>query len=324
MFTQDSGASPTSSYQETKMPKITGPKSDISNADELTNIPKPKFMKMDMSRLCIQAGFNFRRDAKPGKELINSVKEYGVISPILVRTIDFKTMRVAIVDGHRRFNAALAAGLKTVPVMYYEKLSDLQAMALAYTGTDDALPLTRAERCIAFEQFKKKGMTEQEMSQFTGRNLTTVREYLAVEGAAPAIKERATKPRKEGGIDTRTASKAAKLPKESQEKIAPELAGKGRKEGAEIIQKEAAATGTKLRGPKPVFGPKALQPGTNGVYHVAPDFAVRLQEIERRTRLKITMGKGVKAVMEYTLLVVECLKGNIKLDDIDGWQGIKG
>jgi ParB/RepB/Spo0J family partition protein len=307
--------------------KATGPKPTTysSKAEEMANIPKPSFKKMDISQIKVEPGYNFRKDASPGKELINSVKEYGVLEPILVRTSDFRTGRVSIVDGHRRFNAALEAGLKTIPTMHYPALSEDQAMALSFTGTDDAKPLTRQERCDAFARLQKKGWTEKEMVHLMGRDLKTVREYLAVLGAVPAIQAGAAKELKDGGIDARSAARASKLPKEVQERIAPELVGKPRAEASKIVQHATIDAGVVRPGRKPLFGPKATPApaGPAAPYKVAADFQFRLQEIERRTQLKINAGKGVRASLDYVMLVIKCLKGYINIDDIDDWKGIK-
>ena len=280
----------------------------------------------------VEPGFNFRKDASSDKGLDNSVKEFGILEPILVRVSDFRTGRVTIVNGHRRFNAALKGGQKTIPCMHYGSLTNLQAKVLSLAGTEDAKPLSRQERCEAYFNLQKEGLTEAELTQVTGRSLATVREYLAVMGAAPEIRESAGKDQKDGGIDARTAARAAHLPRETQERIAPELKGKSREEGTKIVQGAAAASGVTRPGRRPSFGPAPLPAAAIplntypvvGVYKTAPDFAGRLQEIERRTRLKINKGVGQKSALEYVLMVIECLKGNLKIDDIDGWKGVKG
>ena len=61
------------------------------------------------------------------QELANSMREHGVLQPILVRPID---NGYQIVAGERRWRAARLAGLTSVPVNIRE-LSDFDAMSVA-------------------------------------------------------------------------------------------------------------------------------------------------------------------------------------------------
>ena len=61
-------------------------------------------------------------------ELVSSVKQYGILQPLLVRTIG--SGKYELVAGERRYRAATEVGLENVPVVVRE-LSDDQAFQLA-------------------------------------------------------------------------------------------------------------------------------------------------------------------------------------------------
>lgn len=58
-------------------------------------------------------------------ELVNSIKQNGVINPIIVRTTDDG---YEIIAGHRRTYASKVAGLKTIPAIVKDNISDDEAI----------------------------------------------------------------------------------------------------------------------------------------------------------------------------------------------------
>ncbi len=67
-------------------------------------------------------------DAKAIAELTESIKQHGILQPLLVRTLPDD--KYELVAGERRYRAAIAAGLDEVPVVI-RSLSDEDALALA-------------------------------------------------------------------------------------------------------------------------------------------------------------------------------------------------
>ena len=59
------------------------------------------------------------------EEMVNSVRENGVLEAISVRMLDFG--KYEILAGHHRFEAAKEAGLTVIPAKVYKDLSDEQA-----------------------------------------------------------------------------------------------------------------------------------------------------------------------------------------------------
>lgn len=60
-------------------------------------------------------------------DMVDSIKEYGVITPLIVRKIEDKYQ---ILSGHNRANAAKIAGLYKVPVVAKEDITDEEAMLI--------------------------------------------------------------------------------------------------------------------------------------------------------------------------------------------------
>lgn len=79
------------------------------------------------------------------EDLTASIKEHGVLSPVLVRKVEDNTYQ--ILSGHNRCECARAAGFKTVPCIVLSNLTD-----------DDAL-------MILLDSNKQRGITEMKVSQ---------------------------------------------------------------------------------------------------------------------------------------------------------------
>lgn len=78
----------------------------------------------------VQAQRRERFDSKALKELAETVREVGVLEPILVRTLSTEpTVIYEIVAGERRWRAAQAAGHETLPGVVRE-LTDAQVLHL--------------------------------------------------------------------------------------------------------------------------------------------------------------------------------------------------
>jgi ParB family chromosome partitioning protein len=96
------------------------------------------------------------------QNLTDSIKESGVLTPLIVRPID--DGKFEILSGHNRRNAALKAGLTEIPAVVMAELSDEEAK-LVVTETNllqrsfnDMLPSERAKSLIMhYEAAKHQG-----------------------------------------------------------------------------------------------------------------------------------------------------------------------
>jgi len=86
-----------------------------------------------------------RMDESALQELADSIRQHGVMQPILVRPLE--SHRYEIIAGERRFRAAQMAGLDEVPVLVRE-VADEQALAMALIENiqrEDLNPLEEAQ-----------------------------------------------------------------------------------------------------------------------------------------------------------------------------------
>ena len=69
-------------------------------------------------------------DNEEMNNLIDSIQQKGVISPIVVRPLENTTDEYEIISGHRRLRASVKAGLETVPALIYAVSRDEAAIIL--------------------------------------------------------------------------------------------------------------------------------------------------------------------------------------------------
>src|SRR3982751_557275 len=88
-------------------------------------------------------------DDQPLADLAASIKEKGVLSPILVRPVG--TDRYEIVAGERRWRAAQIAKLHDVPVVVRE-MPDGEALEIAIIENVQRADLNAVEEAMAYDQ----------------------------------------------------------------------------------------------------------------------------------------------------------------------------
>jgi ParB family transcriptional regulator, chromosome partitioning protein len=94
----------------------------------------------------VKEGFNPRKYFDPTEhlELVSSIKENGIVQPIVVRPVTKGTGGFWVVCGERRFRAAKDAGLSHVPSVVRE-LSEASAMVIAIIENAQRANITPAE-----------------------------------------------------------------------------------------------------------------------------------------------------------------------------------
>lgn len=125
-------------------------------------------------------------DPEKIQELSESIKEKGVMLPIVARKISEN--HYEIIAGERRWRAAQRAGLHAVPVIL-RKAENQEALELALIENiqrQDLLPLEEAEAYGALAT--RYGLTQQEIAQKVGKERSTVSNLLRLMGLAPQVK----------------------------------------------------------------------------------------------------------------------------------------
>jgi ParB family chromosome partitioning protein len=104
-------------------------------------------------------------------ELSESIRQSGVVQPILVRP---RGDRFQIIAGERRWRAAREAGLTTVPVAVRD-VPDEALLELALVENIQRQELTPLEEAQAFQRLQAEfSLTQEEVARRVGRDRTTV------------------------------------------------------------------------------------------------------------------------------------------------------
>jgi ParB family chromosome partitioning protein len=105
------------------------------------------------------------------EELAASIREHGVVEPILVRR---EGAKYRIVAGERRWRAAQRAGLREVPAILREA-SDREAFELALVENLQRADLNAIEEAEAFEVLATDhGLTQEQIAGRVGKERSTV------------------------------------------------------------------------------------------------------------------------------------------------------
>ena len=105
------------------------------------------------------------------EELAASIRELGVVEPILVRR---QGQRYRIVAGERRWRAAQRAGLKEIPAIVREA-SDSQAFQIALVENVQRADLNAIEEAEAYQALvDEHGLTQEAVAEKVGKERSTI------------------------------------------------------------------------------------------------------------------------------------------------------
>jgi ParB family chromosome partitioning protein len=182
-------------------------------------------------------------------ELAESIKQIGVLEPLILRPVDDG---YEVVVGERRYRAAQQAGLERVPAII-RGYTDEQVIELNLIENIQREELTAVEKgncCrLLLEKYAEKYKSRQEISERVGISVETISSWLKLTEAPMELQkmvaptEKAGVPRELGKIDYSTAVTITRQIKEPerQVEVAKEIASKpvfGR-EAREVIKKVA-------------------------------------------------------------------------------------
>ncbi len=154
-------------------------------------------------------------------ELMDSIREHGVIQPLIVRPVNGK---LELIAGERRFRASRELGLKEVPVITREA-TDKEVLEMALIENLQREDLNPIEEARAYERLAKDfSMRQEDIAQRVGRNRATVANSIRLLDLPSPVQDRVAK----GELTTGHAKVllSLKQPKE-QEKAAAEVVKKG-------------------------------------------------------------------------------------------------
>ncbi|MFA5459300.1 MAG: ParB/RepB/Spo0J family partition protein [Bacilli bacterium] len=125
-------------------------------------------------------------DEKGLNELAHSIREYGIIQPLVLRKIGDK---YEIVAGERRFKAATLAGLNTVPAII-TTLGDSESAEIALIENIQRQDLTPIEEARTYQKILELGdMTQEQLATKVGKTQSTVANKLRLLGLDEEVQE---------------------------------------------------------------------------------------------------------------------------------------
>jgi len=224
--------------------------------------------------------------------LTASIRELGVLQPILVRRI--ATDRYELVAGERRWRAAKRAGLQLMPVIVREVTDtlSLQQALVENLHRDDLNPL---EEAAAYQQLIEDfGLTQEEVAQRVGKSRSAVANLLRLFQLPPGVQKLVA----EGKLSAGHAKVLLSSPDRMlQEELALRIADEGLtvRDTEELVRQ---ANETPQEDPeRPVGGggariPKLRAPGLLELENLLSD--------QLDTRVRVDMGpKRGKVVIEF-------------------------
>ena len=117
-----------------------------------------------------------RFDAQDLQDLAGSIKEHGILQPILVRR---DGDGYEIVAGERRWRAAKQSGASTVPVVVRDAVDDGQLMEMALVENVQRTDLNPIEKARGFRALQERlGLTQEDVARRIGKDRSTVANFL--------------------------------------------------------------------------------------------------------------------------------------------------
>ena len=196
----------------------------------LANAASPAPVSLPVARIVAHAGQPRRRfDTQAMADLTASIKERGVLQPILVRPLSGNLFE--IVAGERRWRAAQAAGLHEMPVVVRE-LDDTQAYEVALIENIQRADLNPIEEAEGYARLIHEfGHTQDAVAKIVGKARSHVANLLRLLDLPEGVRAMV--------IDGRLGMGHARALATTADPVA--LASRAVTEGMSVRQVEAAA-----------------------------------------------------------------------------------
>lgn len=162
-------------------------------------------------------------------ELTESIKEHGVLQPVILRR---KGKLFEIVVGERRFRATKAAGLKEIPAVIRE-LSDQQMMEIAILENLQREDLTPIEEADAYQNLMENlSLTQEQLAFRLGKSRPHIANHIRLLSLPEVVREHVSS-------DKISMGHGRALLGLKQKKLIPTIAEKVIKENLNVRQLES-------------------------------------------------------------------------------------
>jgi len=204
-------------------------------------------------------------------ELMESIREHGIIQPLIVRQVGGK---LELIAGERRFRASRELGLKEVPVIIREA-SDKDVLEMALIENLQREDLNPIEEARAYARLAKDfSMRQEDIAQRVGKNRATVANTMRLLDLGESVQHLLST----GKLSTGHAKVLLTLKDpEHQEKAADEIIRKGL-----TVRAAEKLAGSILNPPppKPVLGDNEINRAIDSVeqrlmHHLTTNISVK-------------------------------------------------
>lgn len=139
--------------------------------------PTAQVTHIDPNALTLET--NVRSEAALTPEFISSIKQYGILTPILVQRDETGALRVR--SGQRRTLGSIEAGQHTIPAYVVEATGDEGRRIIEQMiENDQRTSLNDTDRAAAFQQLSLIGLTASQIARKTGTKKERVNAALVV------------------------------------------------------------------------------------------------------------------------------------------------
>jgi ParB family chromosome partitioning protein len=221
--------------------------------------------------------------------LTASVRELGVLQPILVRRADNDSYE--LIAGERRWRAAKRAGLPTIPALVRD-VGDVHALEQALVENLHRQDLNSLEEAAAYQQLIEDfRLTQEEVAQRVGKSRSAVANSLRLFQLPPTVQRLIA----DGRLSAGHARALLTTPDRARQE---ELADRIVREGLSVreIEQLARATGAEpepdaeVASPEPADDDSAGGPGASTVREPAVLELEDLLSTRLHTRVKVSLG----------------------------------
>jgi len=162
-------------------------------------------------------------------ELAGSIKEHGVVQPIMVRSLE--DGQYELVAGERRLRACRHLGMETIPALVRE-YNEQDAVAISLIENIQRQDLNPLEEALAYQQLiEKSGLSQEEVSSRVSKSRSFVANTIRLLNLPKEVKEMVV-----GGILSAGHARAVLAVQDSQKQIA--VAGKIAEQQLSVRQTE--------------------------------------------------------------------------------------
>lgn len=126
-------------------------------------------------------------DPEAMKDLVESIKVYGILQPIIIRKLDEENYQ--IIAGERRLNAARKLGLEKIPAIVRE-YTDAQMNEVSLIENVQREDLSVLEEAGAYERLIREfGYTQENLAAKIGRSRSHIANLLRLLKLSPKVRE---------------------------------------------------------------------------------------------------------------------------------------